>query len=73
MTAGEIIEEIKRLPTEERNKVFEFAKESIVDSRLSPEQLGDLARQMVEATDQAEVERLQQEIVRGFYGAKKHT
>jgi len=72
VTAVEIIEEIKRLPTEERTKVIEFARKASDDRRLSPDELGELAKRMVEAKDPAEADQLQEQIVRGFYGGKSH-
>ena len=72
MTAIEIIEEIKRLPTEERSKVIEFARQAGEGRRLSPDELGQLAKRMVESKDPAEADRLQEEIVRGFYGGQSH-
>ena len=71
MTAVEIIEEIKRLPKDEQAKVLEFAQQITV-GRLTPEQLGELARRMAEAPDNAEADRLQQEIIEGFYGRSSH-
>jgi hypothetical protein len=68
MTAVEIIEEIKRLPREEQSRVIEFARKAGESRPLSPEELGQLAKRMVEVKDPAEADRLQQEIVRGFYG-----
>ena len=70
MTAVEIIEEIKRLPKEEQTRVIEFARQAGETRSLSPEQLGQLAKRMVEAQDPAEADRLQQEIVNGFYGGQ---
>ena len=70
MTAVEIIEEIKRLPKDEQKTVIEFARNASDGIALTPEQLGQLAKQMVETPDPAEADRLQEEIVRGFYGAK---
>ena len=70
MTAVEIIEEIKRLPMDEQTKVIEFARKTGEDRRLSPDELGQLARRMVEAKDPAEADRLQEQIVRGFYGGQ---
>jgi hypothetical protein len=67
MTAVEIIEEIRRLPKEEQTRVIEFARQAGLP--LSPEELGQLAKQMVETQAPAEADRLQQEIVRGFYGS----
>ena len=72
MTAAEIIEQIKRLPREEQTKVAEFARQVAEDRRLSPEELGELSKRMVEAKDPAEADRLQQAIVRGFYGKETH-
>ena len=72
MTAVEIIEEIRRLPREEQNRVIEFARLAGENPQLSPEELGRLAQRMVEAKDPAEADRLQEEIVRGFYGGQSH-
>ena len=72
MTAVEIIEEIKRLPREEQTRVIEFARQVAENRPLSPEELGQLAKRMVEAKDAAEADRLQEEIVRGFYGDDAH-
>lgn len=72
MTAVEIIEEIKRLPREEQIQVIEFVRRVGNGRQYTPEELGKLANQMVEAKDPAEADRLQEEIVRGFYGGKPH-
>jgi len=72
VTALEIIEEIKRLPMEERSKVIEFARKVEEVRRLTPDELGQLAKRMVEAKDPAEADRLQEQIVRGFYGGESH-
>ena len=72
MTAVEVIEEIKRLPTEERTKVLEFTRQIAEDRRLTPEELGELAKRMAETGDSAEADRLQEKIVRGFYGIDSH-
>lgn len=72
MTAVQIIEEIKRLPKGERNIVLEFARRDAEARLLTPEQLGDLARRMMETQDPAEADRLQEEIVQGFYGEASH-
>ena len=50
----------------------EFARQAAKNQPLSPEELGKLAKQMVEAQDPAEADRLQEEIVRGFYGGQSH-
>lgn len=70
MTTAEIIEEIKRLPRDEQIQVAEFARHAAEDRPLSPEELGQLAERMVETKDDAEADRLKEEIVRGFYGGK---
>ena len=72
MTAVEIIEEIKRLPPDEQNRVIEFARHAGESRPLSPEELGQLARRMIEAQDPAEADRLQEEVARGFYGGQSH-
>jgi hypothetical protein len=72
MTAVEIIEAIRRLPREEQNRVIEFARLAGENPQLSPEELGRLAQRMVEAKDPAEADRLQEEVVRGFYGSPPH-
>ena len=72
MTAVEIIEEIKRLPRGEQTKVIEFARRVVETPPLSPDELGALAKRMAEAQDPTEADRLQGEIVRGFYGDRSH-
>jgi hypothetical protein len=72
MTAVEIIEEIKRLPEAEQNRVIQFARNAAGNRQLGPDELGKLAREMVEAKDPAEANRLKEEIVRGFYGGQSH-
>lgn len=72
MTGVEVIEEIKRLPREEQTKVIEFARQIAENRPLTPEELGKLASQMVETKDAAEADRLQEKIVRGFYGGESH-
>ncbi len=68
MTAVEIIEEIKRLPRAEQNRVIDFVRKAGEARPLTPTELGELAKQMAEAKDPVEADRLQAEIVRGFYG-----
>lgn len=70
MTAVEIIEEIKRLPRDEQNRVIEFARQTGENPPLTPEELGQLTKRMVEAKDTTEADRLQEEVVRGFYGGQ---
>ena len=57
---------------EERTKVIEFARKASGERRLSPEELGELAKRMVEAKNPAEADELQEQIVRGFYGGNPH-
>jgi hypothetical protein len=71
MTAVEIIEEIKRLPKVEQSRVIEFARNAGT-CKLTGDELGKLAKQMVDAKDPAEADRLKEEIVRGFYGDEPH-
>ena len=72
MTAVEIIEEIKRLPKADKNRVIEFALNADESRQLNPDELGKLAKQMVEAEDPVEADRLKEEIIRGFYGGQSH-
>ncbi|MBI5387525.1 MAG: hypothetical protein HZA90_22935 [Verrucomicrobia bacterium] len=72
MTAAEIIEAINQLPREEQTKVVEFARQVTRERLLSPEELGELAQRMAETDDLAEADRLQRQIVRGFYGRESH-
>jgi hypothetical protein len=72
MTARAVIDEIKHLPREEQSRVIRFVNELARQRQLSGEELGALAKQMVEAKDPVEAERLKEEIVRGFYGYEPH-
>jgi len=68
MTAAKVIEEIMHLPREEQSLVLEFAFELARKRQLSGKALSALAQRMVDSDDPAEVERLESEITRGFYG-----
>jgi hypothetical protein len=70
MTSVEIIEEIKRLPRAEQNRVFDFVRQTGAILTLTPDELGELARKMAETRDPVEADRLQTEIVQGFYGGR---
>jgi hypothetical protein len=70
MAGVEIIDEIKRLPRVEQNRVIDFFRKAGAVRPLTPDELGGLAKEMIETKDPAEAERLQAEIVRGFYGGK---
>ena len=72
MTATAVIEEIEQQPPEEQSRVIQFAIELARKRQLTGKELGELARRMVETKDPAEADRLQEEIVRGFYGGKPH-
>jgi len=72
MTATAVIEEIEQLPPEEQSRVIQFAIELARKRQLTGKELGELARRMVETKDPAEADRLQEEIVRGFYGGEPH-
>jgi hypothetical protein len=72
MTALEVIEEIKHLPKEELQKVLEFTCRITQNPRLSPEELGELAKRMVRTEDTAEADHLEQQLIRGFYGTESH-
>ena len=70
MTAAEIIREIDALPSSELAVVMRHTQELGVARQMSPGELGVLLDQFVEATDPAEVERLNREITNGFYGRR---
>jgi hypothetical protein len=72
MTATAVIEEIEQLPPEEQSRVIQFALALARRRRLTGKELGELAGRMVETKDPAEADRLQEEIVRGFYGGEPH-
>ena len=69
MTATEIIEEIKRLPSKEKIEVLTVLLRSQMTNRqLSPDELVALADQMVATKDPEEADRLEKEILASFYG-----
>lgn len=68
MTAAEVIEEIIHMPREEQSRVLEFAFELARNRQLSGKELSALAQRMVDSNDPAEVQKLKDEITRGFYG-----
>jgi len=49
-----------------------IASQTADNPPLTPEELGELAIRMVETQDAAEADRLQEKIVRGFYGGDSH-
>jgi hypothetical protein len=72
MTARAVIEEIEQMPPEDQSRVIQFVNELARKRQLTGEELGELARRMVETNDTAEADRLKEEIVRGFYGGEPH-
>ncbi len=69
MTATQIIEEIERLPSKEKAEVLTALLRSQTTKRqLSPDELVALADQMVATKDPEEADRLEKEILAGFYG-----
>jgi hypothetical protein len=69
VNASEIIEEIKRLSSNEKAEVLTALLRSQTTKRqLSPDELVALADQMVATKDPEEADRLEKEILAGFYG-----
>ncbi len=68
MTAAKIIEEIKHLPPSEQVEVIQFAVELARSRQLTAQELGQLADQLAESEDPAEIIRLKSAMTRGFYG-----
>ena len=68
MNSAAIIEEIKRLPPAEQSEVIQFAVELAKHRQLTPTELGDLAEQLANSADPAEIVRLRSAMTRGFYG-----
>ena len=68
MTATQIIEEIERLPSNEKAEVLTALLRSQTANRHSPDELVALADQMVATKDREEADRLEKKILAGFYG-----
>ncbi|MGE5207801.1 MAG: hypothetical protein ACM3KL_00575 [Alphaproteobacteria bacterium] len=69
MTATQIIEEIKRLPSKQKAEVLSALLQSQKNKgMLSPAELVALADRMVATKDTEEADRLEKEIIAGFYG-----
>lgn len=68
MTATEIIREIESLPPQEQEKVVRFAWRLGAQRKLSPNELGHLAKELAATNDPVEAVVLREEIVQGFYG-----
>lgn len=70
MTASQIIHEIDSLPPAQLAEVVRHTKELERVRQLSPDELGVLIDEFVEATNPNEVERLRVSITEGFYGRR---
>ena len=69
VTASQIIEEIKQLPSREKAEVLSALLRSQSNKRqLSSDELVALADRMVATKDPEEADRLEKEILAGFYG-----
>ena len=69
MTKTQIIEEIKRLPLEEKAEVLTALLRSQTTKRqLSGDELVALADQMIATKDPEEADQLEKKILAGFYG-----
>jgi hypothetical protein len=72
MSAAEIIEQIKRLPEDEREIVRSYARERLEPGQLPGHELGKIAQKMIDAKDPVEAKRYEDEFIRGFYGDVPH-
>lgn len=70
MTATQLIHEIDSLPPAELAKVVRHTKKLEEIRQLSPDELGVLIDEFVEATDSKELERWRENITQGFYGRR---
>ena len=70
MNAASIIEEIKRLPDDQKEVVIQFTQELRSKRKLGGAELAEMAGKMVEASDPAVANQIQETILEGFYGAK---
>ena len=69
MTTSQIIDEIERLPSKEKAEVLTaLLRSRTMKRQLSPDELVALADQMVATKDPEEANRLEKEILAGFYG-----
>jgi transcription antitermination factor NusG len=68
MTAVQIIEEIRHLPPEERERVVGFVRSIDRPRKLSSEELNELAQRLVDARTEEEAAKLKEQITAGFYG-----
>ena len=68
MTAEQIIEEIKRLPSKEQASVIRAIYRFDAERKLSGNELSQLAERMANTTDEVEAARIRESIAAGFYG-----
>ena len=68
MTATAVIDEIKQLTPGEQSRVIQFAFELARKRQRPGKELSELARRMADSDNPAEVQKLREEIHRGFYG-----
>ena len=68
MTAVQIIEEIRHLPPEEKERVVGFVRSLDPHRKLSSEALSGLAQKLADARTDEEAAALKQQITAGFYG-----
>ena len=69
MTASQIFEEIKRLPSKEKTEILTaLLRSQTLKRQLSPDELVALADHMVATKNPEEADRLEKEILAGFYG-----
>jgi hypothetical protein len=72
MSAADIIREIKALPVEEQAKVIAFSKALERSRDLTSDEFLALVRRYQGTTSLAEAGRLEDEVVRAFYGPPNH-
>jgi hypothetical protein len=69
VTTSQIIEEIERLPSKEKAEILTALLRSQKTKRqLSGDELVALADEMIATEDPEEADRLEKEILAGFYG-----
>ena len=70
MSATQVIQEIQRLTPTEQAEVIRFTYRLDAERMLSGEELGALAKRMIESSDPVEKLKIREELTRGFYGGK---
>lgn len=68
MAAPRILREIEGPVIVDRAGAGNAGHGDDIDRRMNPDELGELARRMVEAADPAAADALQEALIRGFYG-----